>query len=123
MCGEAGASDTTRLCHRASGRQVGHHRSPPGTRRLVTGPEQYIRAMKAVVVTDTGGPDVLRVQEWPDPQVGPGDVRIAVRAAGLNFADTMARTGFYPNAPKPPSQVLSVEATPCSQGGSTCISV
>ncbi len=58
--------------------------------------------MKAVVLTAIGAPDVLQVQEWPDPQVGPGDVRIAVRAAGLNFADTMARAGFYPDAPKPP---------------------
>jgi synaptic vesicle membrane protein VAT-1 len=58
--------------------------------------------MKAVVLTGTGGPEVLRMQEWPDPPVGSGDVRIAVRAAGLNFADTMARAGFYPGAPKPP---------------------
>jgi NADPH:quinone reductase-like Zn-dependent oxidoreductase len=34
--------------------------------------------------------------------VGPGQVRIAVRAAGINFADTMARVGLYPDAPKPP---------------------
>jgi NADPH:quinone reductase-like Zn-dependent oxidoreductase len=33
---------------------------------------------------------------------GPGEVRIAVRAAGLNFADTMARVGLYPDAPKTP---------------------
>lgn len=36
------------------------------------------------------------------PAVGPGEVRIAVRAAGLNFADTMARVGLYPDAPKTP---------------------
>jgi NADPH:quinone reductase-like Zn-dependent oxidoreductase len=58
--------------------------------------------MKAVVLTGTGGPEVLQVQERPDPQVGPGEVRIAVRAAGINFADTMARVGLYPDAPKPP---------------------
>jgi NADPH:quinone reductase-like Zn-dependent oxidoreductase len=58
--------------------------------------------MKAVVLTRTGGPEVLEVQEWPDPAVGAGEVRIAVRAAGLNFADTMARVGFYPAAPKKP---------------------
>jgi NADPH:quinone reductase-like Zn-dependent oxidoreductase len=49
-----------------------------------------------------GGPEVLEVQERPDPPVGPGEVRIAVRAAGVNFADTMARVGLYPDAPKPP---------------------
>lgn len=58
--------------------------------------------MKAVVQTGTGGYDVLQVQERPDPPVGPGEVRIAVKAAGINFADTMARVGLYPDAPKPP---------------------
>jgi NADPH:quinone reductase-like Zn-dependent oxidoreductase len=58
--------------------------------------------VKAVVLTGTGGYDVLRVQERPDPPVGPGEVRIAVKAAGINFADTMARVGLYPDAPKPP---------------------
>lgn len=58
--------------------------------------------MRAVVLTGTGGPEVLRVQDRPDPAVGPGEVRIAVRAAGINFADTMARVGLYPDAPKTP---------------------
>jgi NADPH:quinone reductase-like Zn-dependent oxidoreductase len=58
--------------------------------------------MRAVVLTGTGGPEVLKVQERPDPPVGPGEVRIAVRAAGINFADTMARVGLYPDAPKTP---------------------
>lgn len=42
------------------------------------------------------------MQERPDPVPGPGEVRIAVRAAGINFADTLARVGLYPDAPKPP---------------------
>src|SRR6476646_5388254 len=58
--------------------------------------------MKAVVLTGTGGPEVLQVQERPDPPVGPGQVRIAVKAAGINFADTLARVGLYPDAPKTP---------------------
>jgi NADPH:quinone reductase-like Zn-dependent oxidoreductase len=58
--------------------------------------------MRAVVLTGHGGSEVLQVQERPDPQVGPGEVRIAVKAAGINFADTMARVGLYPEAPKPP---------------------
>jgi NADPH:quinone reductase-like Zn-dependent oxidoreductase len=58
--------------------------------------------MKAVVLTRTGGPDALKVLEQPDPAVGRDQVRIAVHAAGLNFADTMARVGLYPDAPKPP---------------------
>jgi NADPH:quinone reductase-like Zn-dependent oxidoreductase len=58
--------------------------------------------MRAVVLTGTGGPEVLQVQERPDPAVGRGQIRVAVRAAGINFADTLARIGLYPDAPKPP---------------------
>src|SRR3954449_261967 len=58
--------------------------------------------MRTVVITTHGGPEVLQVQERPDPPVGAGEVRIAVKAAGINFADTMARVGLYPDAPKPP---------------------
>src|SRR5258705_10980369 len=58
--------------------------------------------MRAVVLTGHGGPEVLQVEERPDPQPGPGEIRIAVKAAGINFADTMARVGVYPDAPKPP---------------------
>jgi synaptic vesicle membrane protein VAT-1 len=58
--------------------------------------------VKALVQTGNGGPEVLKVLERPDPPVGPGEVRIAVKAAGINFADTMARLGLYPDAPKTP---------------------
>src|ERR687888_620443 len=61
--------------------------------------------MRAVVLPGQGGPEVLRVQERPDPPVGPGEVRIAVKAAGINFADTMARIGLYPDAPELPCVV------------------
>jgi len=58
--------------------------------------------VRAVLITKHGGPAVLQVQERPDPQLGPGQVRIAVAAAGVNFADVMARIGIYPDAPRPP---------------------
>ena len=58
--------------------------------------------MRALVLSGYGGPEVLKVEERPDPPVGPGQVRIAVKAAGLNFAETMARVNLYPDAPKPP---------------------
>jgi NADPH:quinone reductase-like Zn-dependent oxidoreductase len=61
--------------------------------------------VRAVVITRHGQPEVLEVQERPDPPVGPGEVRIAVKAAGINFADTLARIGLYPDAPKPPCVV------------------
>ena len=61
--------------------------------------------MRAVVITKHGDPSVLKVEERPDPPLGPGQVRVEVKAAGVNFADTMARTGLYPDAPKVPSIV------------------
>jgi NADPH:quinone reductase-like Zn-dependent oxidoreductase len=61
--------------------------------------------MRAVVITKHGGPGVLEVQERPDPVLGPGEVRIDVAAAGINFADIMARLGFYPDAPETPCVV------------------
>ncbi len=64
--------------------------------------------MRALVQTGNGGVEVLEVEERPDPEVGPTQIRIAVRASGLNFADTMARVGLYPDAPKPPA-VLGYE--------------
>jgi synaptic vesicle membrane protein VAT-1 len=61
--------------------------------------------MKAIWITKYGGPEVLAVRDGPDPEPGPGEVRVRVRAAGLNFADIMARLGLYPDAPKPPCVV------------------
>ena len=58
--------------------------------------------MRALVITKHGPPEVLRVLDRPDPEVGPGQVRIAVKAAGVNFSDLLARVGMYPDAPKPP---------------------
>jgi NADPH:quinone reductase-like Zn-dependent oxidoreductase len=61
--------------------------------------------VRAVVITKHGSYDVLRVEERPDPPVGPGEVRVAVKAAGINFADLLARSGVYPDAPPPPCVV------------------
>jgi NADPH:quinone reductase-like Zn-dependent oxidoreductase len=61
--------------------------------------------MKAVVIPRQGPASVLEVRELPDPVPGPGQVRIRVRAAGLNFAEVSARQGLYPDAPKPPCVV------------------
>jgi len=58
--------------------------------------------MKAVWIRKYGGPEVLEVREAPDPEPQPGEVRIRVKACGLNFAEVTARQGLYPDAPKPP---------------------
>jgi len=75
--------------------------------------------MRAVVITGNGDFDVLQVQEREDPAMRPAAVRIAVRAAGVNFADVMARMGLYPDAPKTPSVVgyeVSGEVTEVADG-------
>jgi NADPH:quinone reductase-like Zn-dependent oxidoreductase len=61
--------------------------------------------MRAVVITKHGGPGVFQVEERADPELGAGQVRIAVAASGINFADVMARMGLYPDAPKTPCVV------------------
>jgi NADPH:quinone reductase-like Zn-dependent oxidoreductase len=61
--------------------------------------------MRALVITEHGPPEVLRVQGRPDPEPGSGEVLVRVRAAGVNFADLLARSGLYPEAPKPPCVV------------------
>src|SRR5882762_4759143 len=58
--------------------------------------------MRQVVIVRHGAPEVLEPREAPDPVPAEGEVRIAVRAAGVNFADVLARIGLYPDAPKPP---------------------
>src|SRR5918911_3293359 len=61
--------------------------------------------MKALVIPKHVGPDVLEVQERPDPEPGPGQVRVRVRAAGINYADLLARAGLYRDAPDVPCVV------------------
>jgi NADPH:quinone reductase-like Zn-dependent oxidoreductase len=58
--------------------------------------------VRQVWIARKGGPEVLELREAPDPQPGPDQVRIRVRAAGVNFAELMARRGLYPDAPKLP---------------------
>ena len=49
--------------------------------------------MRAIRFHELGEPDVLRLEEVPEPEVAPGDALIAVHAAGINYADTRRRRG------------------------------
>ncbi|XAS68469.1 NAD(P)H-quinone oxidoreductase [Micrococcaceae bacterium Sec5.7] len=60
--------------------------------------------MKAVYISEAGGPEVLEIREVPAPVPGDGEVLIDVVAAGLNRADVQQRKGFYP----PPAGVSEV---------------
>src|SRR5258705_847170 len=58
--------------------------------------------MRAIVLRRSGPPHMLRVEEIPDPVARPGEVLVQVKAAGVNFADVLARQGLYPDAPQRP---------------------
>ena len=61
--------------------------------------------MRQIWIPSAGAPDVLDVREAPDPAPGPGEVLVDVEAAGINFADILARQGLYPDAPPLPAVV------------------
>jgi len=66
--------------------------------------------MKAIVIREFGGPDVLELRDVPEPECGPEDLLVAVRAAALNRADLLQRMGLYPApAPKPAFDVPGLE--------------
>ena len=81
--------------------------------------------MRAVTISEPGGPDVLRVAERPDPVPGQNEVLISVAAAGVNRADLHQREGNYPApAGTPDWPGLEVSGTVVAQGsGVTSTSV
>src|SRR5687767_6250615 len=65
--------------------------------------------MKALRYHAVGGPEVLRLEDVPEPQPGPGEARVRVHVAGVNFADTERRRGLY-DAAVPLPRILGSEA-------------
>lgn len=65
--------------------------------------------MKAVIITAPGTPDVLKVAEVEVPEVGHSDVRVKVRAIGVNRADLLQRQGFYPPPPDVSDKIPGLE--------------
>jgi NADPH:quinone reductase-like Zn-dependent oxidoreductase len=61
--------------------------------------------MRQIVMRKSGGVEVLGIREAVEPKPGREEVQIDVKAAGVNFADIMARKGIYPDAPKKPCVV------------------
>jgi synaptic vesicle membrane protein VAT-1 len=61
--------------------------------------------MKQIFIVGHGGPEKLQLRESPDPRPGAGEIRIRVKASGINFADILARQGLYPDSPKIPCVV------------------
>jgi NADPH:quinone reductase len=58
--------------------------------------------MRAIVAVRQGGPEVLELQEVPEPEAGPDRTLIRVRSAGVNFADALSTRGQYAASPPPP---------------------
>src|SRR5437867_2486445 len=65
--------------------------------------------MRAIVFAGVGGPEVMRLEERPDPVPGDGEVLVAVRFAALNTADLAQRAGDYPAPPGAPQDVPGLE--------------
>jgi NADPH:quinone reductase-like Zn-dependent oxidoreductase len=61
--------------------------------------------MKFIEASKFGGPEVLTVVEAPTPSPTEGTLLVEIKAAGVNYADIMARSGFYPQVPKAPFPV------------------
>ena len=66
--------------------------------------------MKAIVLDKTGGPEVLAPSEIKEPVPGPGEVRVKVHYAGINYAEILSRKGLYGWAPERP-YILGMEAS------------
>jgi NADPH:quinone reductase-like Zn-dependent oxidoreductase len=61
--------------------------------------------MRQVFIEGHGGPEVLKLRESPDPLPSGTQLRVRVKASGVNFADILARKGLYPDAPPKPCVV------------------
>ena len=66
-------------------------------------------SMKAIVMREAGGPEVLELRDVPRPEPGPGEVRVRVASSGLNRADLAQRLGRYPAMPGAPADILGLE--------------
>jgi putative PIG3 family NAD(P)H quinone oxidoreductase len=65
--------------------------------------------MKAIVISRFGGPEVLELRDVPTPAPGRGELRVRVRAAGVNRADLLQRLGGYPAPPDAPPDIPGLE--------------
>ncbi len=70
--------------------------------------------MRAIRIHETGGPEVLKLEEVELPKPGRGEVRLRQHAVGVNFIDVYQRTGFYP---------IALPFTPGSEGAGEIVEV
>ncbi len=72
--------------------------------------------MRAVVIREPGGPEVLELREVPAPQAGPGEIRVRVATSGVNRADLLQRRGGYPAPPGSPRDIPGMEFSGVVEG-------
>lgn len=65
--------------------------------------------MRAIVITQSGGPEVLTLTDLPDPTPAKGEVKVRLKAAGINRADVMQRMGHYPSPVDAPPDIPGLE--------------
>jgi len=65
--------------------------------------------VKAIVITQFGGPEVLELRDVPSPSPSRGEVRVRVRATAVNRADLLQRMGAYPAPPGAPKDIPGLE--------------
>jgi putative PIG3 family NAD(P)H quinone oxidoreductase len=65
--------------------------------------------MKAIVIREPGGPEVLEVRDVPEPDVLRGEARVRIRATAVNRADVLQRMGVYPAPPGAPKDIPGLE--------------
>ncbi len=87
-----------------------HYASPPGAGPILACSLGEDEHMRAITISQPGGPEVLVEQDVPDPTPGPGEVVIEIVAAALNRADVLQRRGKYPPPPGA-SEYLGLECS------------
>src|SRR5678816_2425582 len=65
--------------------------------------------MKAIVIREPGGPEVLEPRDVPEPAASRGEVRVRIRATAVNRADVLQRMGVYPAPPGSPKDIPGLE--------------
>jgi NADPH:quinone reductase len=65
--------------------------------------------MKALIIREAGGPEVLEVADRPIPEPGPGEIRVRIRSSALNRADLLQRRGHYPAPAGAPQDIPGLE--------------
>ena len=77
--------------------------------------------MRAVLIQEPGGPEVLRLERVPEPAPSPGEILVRVRATALNRADLLQRRGLYPPPPGVHPRIPGLEFSGCVEAAGPAV--